>query len=1362
MRSDDTRYSIAVVATMSAGKSSLLNALMGTELLPSQNEACTATVFKIEDYDELNYFNGRYRTASGWSEWNNYVTRETLQSWNHEAPKEIELHGNLPNIANTPSGVRVCFIDTPGPNNSMCDAHEKITEQVIAENDFSTLIFVINSGVAGVRDEWTLLNKLKKQCENIDKKTQILFALNKIDLLDVEKGESVLEQVKTTCKYLEEQLGFHHPMVVPVCSRLSSDIRLAMRSAKRLTVLQYSKLTGQKVKGSIFLPTKGKQGKRGKLRKTRSYICLLSQRNQMELASLLELFQTFSSEYKNALENCEQLHDAIEEYNNGKFLTPTRKIYIHDRFYSYKDLYLLDALSGVPYLEKYIEDKIFSIAPSEQINSNDSNNIQDTEDEADEQNDDDNEEVASDSDLMPQEVEKTDVILSDKEIESLPKSQTSDMEGAKIFQHIEFSTESIGDVKIACSANNWRTVTMSRKEDNGNMFFVNLYLPAGTHFFKYLVNGRWTYDHSHDFVPDNNGDFANKIVIQQPNGETKMLNVGIVYNPYLVTTELTLDNEPVPVNSTLHVMTQDRIQNWIDKFFDVLYEERREKKMLVQFTGTEWDAEDVISAAQDYTVKNPEFDIQISTNISKINDEMRLKKLQNLFEEGKHGPFAELFNSEEMKNAFERATDPHFEVNVIATMSSGKSTVINSLIGQELMPAKNEACTATIARIEDDDNMTEFLAQRFDKDGNPLSEIVPATRETLTEWNDDEKTHCIEVRGNIPTVNQTSSCTYVFVDTPGPNNARNAAHEQATLEAIQSKPLSMVLYVLNSTQLSTRDDDSLLKLVCKEMEKGGRKAHDRFVFVANKIDAFDPEKGESVTRAMENVRQYLHDHGLMNPIIIPASAQLAKMLRLPKESLTRKERGDLNAQIELFTEEPEMNMIEHSKKRLSANCARHLEERLREAKNSNDERKIAELLSGIPIVEELLNDFLQKHALPAKLKDTVDTFNQVMQQSVVAGAMNEQLAKSEEELKKIVDSVKHFTDDQASIQKAQNFRAKVKSMHYALSKNAEDTCEELMNESERLIEDMTNDFSEEKATEREANRLVEDALKRCQSLEAEVTVALNDSLKKEYFDVIGKLRDEYQEYVASIINENFPENESMRTLQKASMSMPSVTEMVMDYTQTVQVKTGTKKVKVGTEQVKIGTEQVKVGTKQVEAGSHEEVVGRRELYHYEKQYKTERYGFLWLKKREVCIGEERVHDGWEDIKQLVKDYKTEDVYETRDKYETRDVLEDRDVMEDRRVVNLKAIHRTVAKTIRKFSLDNIERFKENAQDNVEHAKETLLNLMDVIDDRVKEISNQLANANANKAEKERLVAENKKKVEWFNAFKQKVDNILAI
>ena len=44
-------FEVFVVAIMSAGKSTLINAMLGAKLMPSQAEACTATITKIKDED---------------------------------------------------------------------------------------------------------------------------------------------------------------------------------------------------------------------------------------------------------------------------------------------------------------------------------------------------------------------------------------------------------------------------------------------------------------------------------------------------------------------------------------------------------------------------------------------------------------------------------------------------------------------------------------------------------------------------------------------------------------------------------------------------------------------------------------------------------------------------------------------------------------------------------------------------------------------------------------------------------------------------------------------------------------------------------------------------------------------------------------------------------------------------------------------------------------------------------------------------------------------------------------------------------------------------------------------------------------
>ncbi|WP_201603110.1 dynamin family protein [Psychrobacter submarinus] len=60
------------------------------------------------------------------------------------------------------------------------------------------------------------------------------------------------------------------------------------------------------------------------------------------------------------------------------------------------------------------------------------------------------------------------------------------------------------------------------------------------------------------------------------------------------------------------------------------------------------------------------------------------------------------------KNKRSKSVVSFFKIIVVATMSSGKSTLINSMLGRELLHCANEATTATITRIHNNDQQHHF------------------------------------------------------------------------------------------------------------------------------------------------------------------------------------------------------------------------------------------------------------------------------------------------------------------------------------------------------------------------------------------------------------------------------------------------------------------------------------------------------------------------------------------------------------------------------------------------------------------------------------------------------------------------------
>ena len=407
-------------------------------------------------------------------------------------------------------------------------------------------------------------------------------------------------------------------------------------------------------------------------------------------------------------------------------------------------------------------------------------------------------------------------------------------------------------------------------------------------------------------------------------------------------------------------------------------------------------------------------------------------------------------------------------------------------------------------------------------------------------------------------------------------------------------------------------------------------------------------------------------------------------------------------------------MLDHSRSQLSAACVARLEKRLKAAADAKDERAVAEILSGIPIVEELLNDFLQKHAIPAKLKDAVDTFARVMQQSTIANAMNEEMAKSKKDLQETVEAIKNFTESKVVTAKAQKFRSDVQELKYSLSKEANETIRALNMESEEVIKGMKASFAGRKSVEEnEARHLVSDVLQKCQGLEAQVGVALNDAMKKEYYSVMDQMREDYQKFAASVVGKSFPDG-SLETLALTAMTLPSAKDMVEDYTTTTterksrQVNRGKKKVQTGTERVYVGERSTGKWWNPFSWGRKEAIYDERPVYDYVDDIVTEYYN------------------------------------------------------EKKSVIDMAGISDALADKIRTFTMQNVKSFKSVAEKNVESAKHTLLTQMDCIDQKLKDILDQLTKASESQAAKKKMVEENEKKVAWFAEFKAKMEAVLAI
>lgn len=184
--------------------------------------------------------------------------------------------------------------------------------------------------------------------------------------------------------------------------------------------------------------------------------------------------------------------------------------------------------------------------------------------------------------------------------------------------------------------------------------------------------------------------------------------IDLKYNPYRRTTKILIDGKEIEENSELNSIKEGSLQNWVKKFERILKKEYGYKNLDIKFTGREIDFQDLKNNMDEN--QNIKFEF-----IKILSTEERLKKLESVFKKIQDGPYEELKTPEILGN-FRKVFEQEFEIAVVATMSSGKSTLLNSFLGKNLIPSKNQACTAKITRIEDDKSINFFSAEIYDQE----------------------------------------------------------------------------------------------------------------------------------------------------------------------------------------------------------------------------------------------------------------------------------------------------------------------------------------------------------------------------------------------------------------------------------------------------------------------------------------------------------------------------------------------------------------------------------------------------------------------------------------------------------------------
>lgn len=665
------------------------------------------------------------------------------------------------------------------------------------------------------------------------------------------------------------------------------------------------------------------------------------------------------------------------------------------------------------------------------------------------------------------------------------------------------------------------------------------------------------------------------------------MEIKINYNPYTVSTELLMNGKAIDQKSSpLAYAYNKRLQDWIEPrgnwkgFFRELRSSSGESTVSIKFTGTFGDFEDLVYAKEHFGSCFDRIDLvhENKDTAMDIDPHHKLQKLNELYQKLQEGPVDE-FKTDDIKKNFEATLNSDFRIIVVAPMSSGKSTLINSILGKNLLPAINRATTAVITEIRVNPQMDHFVVSAQDKYGNVLAKNQIANKDLIEDLNsrkdpndpepDPEKKkallHKMKLEGPVPNLH-SDDLHAVFVDTPGGNNAQNDEHEALMDEAIKDENKSIILYIFDGTKPSTDDGNLILQKIADSMKLGihGKQSKDRFLFIANRMDDYDTDKESFEDLINNTILPQLSSVGITEPNLFLVSAEAAKLVRLTanEEQLTRKETRDLYSFIEQFNDESEMlpkyASLNTTDKELLITAAKKYMEAAKTAESEEEqtenEYKAAEINSGIPAVEMAINEYLDKYAIPIKIKNMHDAFMKKVKEMEMIHKCEEEWASSKTKLKEIQQETQKKWEAYQHSTKLQEYRDRVRALNPDINK---------------FVEKEQSNVSTELA------KLIHDAPPRIPAEEAEIYLAnfkkkINVILKAIIIRLESQMEYSVKSFLQNIINDYaqcITELDSEGLFNIGNYDIKQLVEFdnlllnTEDFTITEKVKTGTQTIK---------------------------------------------------------------------------------------------------------------------------------------------------------------------------------------------------------
>lgn len=638
-----------------------------------------------------------------------------------------------------------------------------------------------------------------------------------------------------------------------------------------------------------------------------------------------------------------------------------------------------------------------------------------------------------------------------------------------------------------------------------------------------------------------------------------MKKVFIKYNPYKLETEITVDGKELKENSQIREYSESslntRIQEWIEELPTLLYEECNDTDFDITFYGIQPDYDDLEAVISQYRLEKdkPNLVFQLHHKRAKeIPD--KESSIEGLFQEIQKGPFESLKEGP-IKNAFEQFKKNEFNICVVATVSAGKSTLINAMLGEKLMPSKSEACTAKITYLKDNDNKNGvWKADVYGKNGKKIITYDKATLKTMQELNSNEDVSVVKAEGNIPFVS-AKDISLVLIDTPGPNYIRDGRHKEIQNKFLMQSSKALVLYVMTGTY-GNNDDNSLLQTIAESMSVRGKQSKDRFLFVVNQVDARKKEDGE-LKDTLDSVRDYLAEKGIVNPHLFPTGALPALNIRLVQNNLADEEAMDeAEFAVKKLNERTYLQCDPFST--LPASVAETISQQLDTAKDKSDTYEEALIHTGIPSLEAAIRQYVEKYAKTAMIRNIYDTFTRQVKDRISIEKIKKELSENEDKRRKLQSDIRKIRGKVNDITKAQQFEKDLEKIINEINKQSKDLIVEKQKKYQAQLTDQLLQMRGRSLTLPAAMELGKQLKEKSERLERQFQTTLSKLLQEQLIKASNEILERYTEEIKSFAEDMSKTDDIViDPIQLVSSTIPQVDNtFIQKFAKTKQVVDG--------------------------------------------------------------------------------------------------------------------------------------------------------------------------------------------------------------